>query len=182
MLCLCMCEVAKAVVSHPHASIACYHGSHTASTPPPHVLLFFFYPPLFLILFLLHRLLFFFLSDSQMTPPPPPMTSLPPSLALCCGESYCTLRFSLLLSSTSQQGKPECQPLIRKMRYLGIWCTSVCYRCKCNIFVQDVCFMIQLTWKHWKKKGPLAQTCERPRESMCPFFFFGKCFFFILAL
>lgn len=77
VLCVCACAVGKAVVSHPQASIACYHGSHTAGTPPPHVCVcvcvcFFFNLPLFLILFflhlLLHLLLFFFLSDSQMTP------------------------------------------------------------------------------------------------------------------
>lgn len=38
---VCVCAVGKAAVSHPQASVACYHGSHTAGTPPSHVLLFF---------------------------------------------------------------------------------------------------------------------------------------------
>lgn len=112
-VCVCVCVVGKAVVSHPQASVVCYHGSHAAGTPPPHVI--FFYPPLFLILFLLLQLLlFFFLSDSQMTPTPTANDITTPSLTLCCGESYCTLRFSLLLSSANQRGEPECHPFIHK--------------------------------------------------------------------
>lgn len=113
-----VCEVGKAVVSHPQASIACYHGSHTAGTPPPHVLLFFFLPtslpyplpppPSPPLLFPL------WLTDDSPTTTTNDITT--PSLTLCCGESYCTLRFSRLLSSANQQGKPECHPFIHKIR------------------------------------------------------------------
>lgn len=44
-----------------------------------------------------------------------------PSLTLCCGESYCTLRFSLLLSSANQRGEPECHPFIHKNQTQVKW-------------------------------------------------------------
>lgn len=34
---VCACVAGKAAVSHPRASVACYHGSQAAGTPPPHL-------------------------------------------------------------------------------------------------------------------------------------------------
>lgn len=38
-----------------------------------------------------------------------------PSQTLCCGESYCTSRFSPLGSSASQQDRPKCYLFIHKI-------------------------------------------------------------------
>lgn len=118
--CMCMCEVGKAVVSHPHASIACYHGSHTASTPPPHVLLLFFNLTNISSLSSSSSSYISSSSFSSLTHRWLPHHhqwhhhSLPSTL-LWWIILYVEI-FSLLLSSTSQQGKPECQPIVRKMR------------------------------------------------------------------
>lgn len=108
------CKVDKAEVSHPQASIACYHGSRTAGTPPLHV--FFFFTHLSSLSSsssissssfssLTHRWLPTTATDDIITP----------SQTLCCGESYCTSRFSPLGSSASQQDRPKCYPFIHKI-------------------------------------------------------------------